>query len=74
MSENKCEGCSKCKDCRTKIINVLVNNDLKCTSNFEDKKDLFELILRNGFKGYENMTAEELQKEVCKKVLQDRGD
>jgi len=67
MSENKCGGCFKRKECRTKIINILVNNALKIYAN---NKELLELILRDGFKGYENMTVEELKKEFERQILQ----
>lgn len=48
---------------RQEMINVLVAN-LMLTKNIKDKEDGTEYILRNGFKGFNNFSDEELKKYV----------
>lgn len=48
---------------RTKAIDELIYNDIDTVAHFDGDYYL-EAILRNGFKGYINMTNEELIQEL----------
>jgi len=48
---------------REEMIDWLVDNDLHDWSNSASKDEYFAHILTFGFKGYDNMTDEEIQSE-----------
>lgn len=49
------------------LINKLIEIDLSiCQNSIEDNDQFIYDLLRYGFKGYENMTIDELNKELLK--------
>ena len=64
MSEVENEVSTKMS--REEMIRWLVDNDIGVDGWFDstEKDEWFEMILRNGFVGYENQTDEELATEI----------
>ncbi len=63
MSENKCEGCFKRKECRKKINNILKNNVLKIYENMTEgelKKEFERQVLQWDLK-FNNKTMTNVQ-------------
>ena len=56
---------------RELAINLLVDNDLNDWQDRDDRDEYFSYMLRNGLKGYNELTDEELEDELYDRDLLD---
>ena len=56
-----------------KLITTLIDDDLEFVRNNDSGSEYLEQLLINGFKGYNNMTLEELQEEIKARELDKQG-